>query len=48
MVKNAPSFTLSWDQALESQIATPMTTNIQKMFNGQLTPQQFVTAMMAL
>ncbi|MGE5288006.1 MAG: extracellular solute-binding protein [Micromonosporaceae bacterium] len=48
MVKSAPSFTLSWDQALESQIATPMTTNIQKMFNGQLTPQQFVAAMKAL
>jgi xylobiose transport system substrate-binding protein len=48
MVQSAPAFTLSWDQALESQIATPMTTNIQKMFNGQLTPQQFVAAMKAL
>jgi xylobiose transport system substrate-binding protein len=45
MVQNAPSFQLSWDQALESQIATPMLTNIQKLFNGQLTPQQFVAAM---
>jgi xylobiose transport system substrate-binding protein len=45
MVRNAPSFTLSWDQALVSTIATPMTTNIQKLFNGQLTPGQFVTAM---
>ena len=48
MVQNAPSFTLSWDQALEPQIATPMTTNIQKLFNGQLTPAQFVAAMKAL
>jgi xylobiose transport system substrate-binding protein len=45
MVRSAPSFTLSWDQALVPAIATPMTTNIQKLFNGQLTPQQFVTAM---
>ena len=48
MVQNAPAFTLSWDQALESQIATPMLTNIQKLFNGQMTPQQFVSAMKAL
>ncbi|HCA84313.1 MAG TPA: sugar-binding protein [Streptomyces sp.] len=45
MVKAAPSFTLSWDQALPAQQATPMQTNIQKLFNGQLTPQQFVDAM---
>jgi xylobiose transport system substrate-binding protein len=48
MVQNAPSFQLSWDQALESQIATPMLTNIQKLFNGQLTPEQFITAMKAV
>jgi xylobiose transport system substrate-binding protein len=45
MVKDAPSFTLSWDQALSTQVATPMLTNIQKLFNLQLSPQQFVTVM---
>lgn len=37
MVQNAPSFTLSWDQALESQIATPLLTEISKLFAGKST-----------
>jgi xylobiose transport system substrate-binding protein len=45
MVQNAPSFTLSWDQALEAAQATPMQTNIQKLFNGQLSPPKFISAM---
>jgi xylobiose transport system substrate-binding protein len=48
LVSKAPSFTLSWDQALPPQQATPMTTNIQKLFAGQLTPQAFVDAMKAM
>lgn len=48
MVSKAPSFTLSWDQALPPQQATPMVTNIQKLFAGQLNPQQFVDAMKAM
>ncbi|HZG02874.1 MAG TPA: extracellular solute-binding protein [Streptomyces sp.] len=48
MVRDAPSFTLSWDQALPVKQATPMLTNIQKLFNGQLSPEKFVDAMKAL
>ncbi|TWF91814.1 xylobiose transport system substrate-binding protein [Streptomyces brevispora] len=48
MVQNAPSFTLSWDQALESQIATPLLTEISKLFAGKSTPAQFVAAMKAV
>jgi xylobiose transport system substrate-binding protein len=48
LVRNAPSFTLSWDQALPARVATPMLTEIQKLFNGQSTPQQFVDAMARL
>ena len=45
LVRQAPAFTLSWDQALVSSIATPMTSNIQKLFNKQLSPEQFVSTM---
>jgi xylobiose transport system substrate-binding protein len=48
MVQHARSFTLSWDQALPPSLSTPMTTEIQKLFNGQDTPQQFVDAMKSL
>jgi xylobiose transport system substrate-binding protein len=48
LVRNAPSFTLSWDQALPARVATPMLTEIQKLFNGQSTPRQFVDAMARL
>lgn len=48
MVQKAPSFTLSWDQALESQIATPLLTEISKLFAGKSTPEQFVAAMKAV
>ncbi|MFC7329708.1 extracellular solute-binding protein [Marinactinospora rubrisoli] len=48
LVQRAPSFTLSWDQALPPSVAAPMHTEIQKLFNGQSTPQQFVDAMAAL
>ncbi|MFE7351769.1 extracellular solute-binding protein [Streptomyces sp. NPDC057543] len=48
MVRKAPSFTLSWDQALESRYATPLLTEISKLFAGQTTPEQFVAAMKAV
>ncbi|MFI6863060.1 extracellular solute-binding protein [Streptomyces sp. NPDC050421] len=48
MVQKAPSFTLSWDQALESRIATPLLTEISKLFAGKSTPEQFVAAMKAV
>lgn len=44
-VQNASSFELSWDQALPSATATPMLTNLAKVFLKQTTPQQFVSAM---
>ncbi|MFJ8750396.1 extracellular solute-binding protein [Streptomyces sp. NPDC102441] len=47
MVQKAPSFTLSWDQALESRYATPLLTEITKLFAGKTTPEQFVEAMKA-
>ncbi|MCG7526612.1 extracellular solute-binding protein [Streptomyces sp. OfavH-34-F] len=48
MVQKAPSFTLSWDQALEARYATPMLTEISKLFAGKSTPEQFVAAMKAV
>ncbi|WP_406458820.1 extracellular solute-binding protein [Streptomyces sp. NBC_00876] len=48
MVRKAPDFTLSWDQALESQYATPLLTEISKLFAGKSTPEQFVAAMKAV
>jgi xylobiose transport system substrate-binding protein len=48
LVQNAPAFTQSWDQALGSTLATPMLTAIQKLFNGQSSPQQFVSAVLAI
>lgn len=48
MVQKAPSFTLSWDQALVSRIATPLLTELSKLFAGKSTPEQFVAAMKAV
>ncbi|MEV2246715.1 extracellular solute-binding protein [Streptomyces sp. NPDC049970] len=48
MVRKAPSFTLSWDQALEARYATPLLTEISKLFAGKSTPEQFVEAMKAV
>lgn len=48
LVQKAPSFTLSWDQALESQYATPLLTEISKLFAYKSTPEQFVAAMKAV
>ncbi|GAA0990298.1 ABC transporter substrate-binding protein [Subtercola frigoramans] len=48
LVKNAPSFQLSWDQAISPTISAPLLTELQKLFNGQDTPEQFVAAVLAL
>ncbi|MDT0345241.1 extracellular solute-binding protein [Streptomyces litchfieldiae] len=48
MISGASSFTLSWDQALPASQATPMLDSIDKLFGGQLTPQEFVDSMQDL
>ena len=48
LVSKAPTFTQSWDQALGTTLATPMLTEIQKLFNGQTTPQSFVSNVLAI
>ncbi|WP_205844038.1 extracellular solute-binding protein [Nakamurella deserti] len=45
LVDKAPHFQLSWDQALPSQQATELLTNLSKVFLEELTPEQFATAM---
>jgi xylobiose transport system substrate-binding protein len=45
LVKNAPSFQLSWDQDLPADQATRMLTELQKLFLGDQTPEGFVSAM---
>ncbi|HEY0539864.1 MAG TPA: extracellular solute-binding protein [Actinoallomurus sp.] len=45
LVQKAPSFTLSWDQALMPQFKTPLLSNLQKVFAGKQSPEQFVAAM---
>lgn len=48
MVKDAPSFQLSWDQALPATQAQALLTNLSQVFLGKQTPQQFVDAMAAV
>ncbi|MFF9125956.1 ABC transporter substrate-binding protein [Streptomyces sp. NPDC014889] len=48
MVQQAPAFTLSWDQAVDPNISTPMLTEINKLFVGKSTPSQFVSALQGL
>ncbi|MFI0895660.1 ABC transporter substrate-binding protein [Streptomyces sp. NPDC020983] len=45
MVANAPTFTQSWDQALDPDTSGLMLANLQKVFNRQMTPKQFVQSM---
>ena len=45
MVKQAPHFQLSWDQALAPDAAQELLTNLEKIFLLQSTPEQFVDAM---
>lgn len=46
-VQEAPAFTQSWDQALDADTSQTMLTNLQKVFNGQMTPEEFGSAMAA-
>lgn len=48
MVKNAPSFQLSWDQALPAASAQALLTNLSEVFLGKQTPEQFTEAMAAV
>jgi len=48
LASNAPSFSLSWDQALPPRVAQAMLTNLGLVFLKQLTPEQFATKMNAL
>ena len=45
IAQTAPSFTLSWDQALASNVGDAVVTNLQKVFNKQIQPADWVTAM---
>ncbi|MDR1427142.1 MAG: extracellular solute-binding protein [Bifidobacteriaceae bacterium] len=47
LVKNAPNFQLSWDQALGSVAAQELLTNLDQIFLGQITPEQFADNMNA-
>jgi raffinose/stachyose/melibiose transport system substrate-binding protein len=47
MSRDAPSFQLSWDQALTPGQADPLLTNLDQIFLKQMTPQQFSDAMNA-
>ncbi|MGW4271597.1 ABC transporter substrate-binding protein [Streptomyces seoulensis] len=48
MVQQAPAFTLSWDQAVDPSVQTPMLTEINKLFVGKSSPERFVSALKGL
>lgn len=48
LVQKAPSFQLSWDQALGDALGTSLHTEVGKLFAGQVTPQQFVADLKAM
>ncbi|MBG0560794.1 ABC transporter substrate-binding protein [Actinoplanes aureus] len=41
LVQKAPTFQLSWDQALPSEQADPLLTNVDESFLKKITPEQF-------
>ncbi|MET7571956.1 extracellular solute-binding protein [Streptomyces sp. NPDC005492] len=45
LVRNSPNFQLSWDQALPSDQADPLLTNVDKSFLRQIKPEEFGTNM---
>ena len=45
MVVNAPSFQLSWDQALPAGEAQALLANLSQVFLGQKSPEEFANAM---
>ncbi|MEV5432662.1 extracellular solute-binding protein [Streptomyces sp. NPDC052701] len=48
LVKKAPSFQLSWDQAYPPSAITPIHQAVQQFFNGQTDADGFIKAMQAL
>ncbi|POX44337.1 ABC transporter substrate-binding protein [Streptomyces sp. Ru72] len=48
MVKKAPSFQLSWDQAYPPSAGTPMHQAVQQFLDGQIDADGFIKAMQAL
>jgi xylobiose transport system substrate-binding protein len=48
LVKKAPSFQLSWDQAYPPSANAPIRQAVQQFFNGQLDTDGFIKAMQAL
>ncbi|MBV6702910.1 ABC transporter substrate-binding protein [Kitasatospora aureofaciens] len=48
LVKAAPSFQLSWDQAYPPSAMTPMHTAVQQFFDGRIDTDGFIKAMSAL
>ncbi|MEV5986690.1 extracellular solute-binding protein [Streptomyces sp. NPDC052051] len=48
LVKKAPSFQLSWDQAYPPAAMTPIYQAVQQFFNGQTDADGFIKAMQAL
>jgi xylobiose transport system substrate-binding protein len=48
LVKSAPSFQLSWDQAYPQSASTAMHTAVQQFFDGRLDADGFIKAMQAL
>lgn len=47
LAKNAPNFTLSWDQALSPAQGDAMLSNLDQIFLKKITPEQFVATMNA-
>jgi raffinose/stachyose/melibiose transport system substrate-binding protein len=45
LVKNAPSYQLSWDQALSPSAGDALLTNLDQLFLKKITPQQFADNM---
>ena len=45
LMLNAPHFQASWDQVLSSDASQELLTNLDQIFQGQITPQQFADNM---
>jgi xylobiose transport system substrate-binding protein len=48
LVKKAPAFQLSWDQAYPQSATTTMYQSLQQFFNGSMDEDAFIKAMQAL
>ncbi|MGI5213488.1 hypothetical protein [Plantactinospora sp. CA-290183] len=45
LATRAPSFTLVWDQALSPTVGAELNANLRRLFEGQISPEQFVAVM---